>query len=236
MNTHEKRVAALLEYEIMDSPPEQAFDDLTKLTSFICGTPIALITLLDHERQWFKSSFGLSATETPLGHAFCAHAIEQSGIFTVPDATRDTRFSANPLVTGDPNIRFYAGSPLVNKDGVALGTLCAIDRVPRTLTRGQEEALAALGRNVMQLIEMRKYAWNLSKALAGKQAAEREVAALQELLPMCAWCRKLRDEKSFWHSVESYLEAHGNKQITHGICPDCLAKIEKKLPPQAHTS
>ena len=96
MNTHEKRVAALLEYEIMDSPPEQAFDDLTKLTSFICGTPIALITLLDHERQWFKSSFGLSATETPLGHAFCAHAIEQSGIFTVPDATRDARFSANP--------------------------------------------------------------------------------------------------------------------------------------------
>ena len=153
MNDPEVRLAALLTYDILDSAPEQAFDDLTRLTSFICGTPIALVTLLDTRRQWFKSAVGLAIPETPIEQAFCAHAIQQEKVFLVPDAKEDERFSHNPLVTGEPGIRFYAGAPLVTPKGVALGTLCAIDRVPRALSVAQEEALAALARQVIWALE-----------------------------------------------------------------------------------
>jgi GAF domain-containing protein len=229
MNDAEKRMAALWEYKIMDTPPEQAFDDLTQLTSFICGTPIALVTLLDLQRQWFKSSFGLSVSETPLEHAFCAHAIKQERVFLVPDATRDDRFSSNPLVTGEPNIRFYAGAPLITPDGVAVGTLCAIDRVPRQLSQEQQDALAALARQVIWALELRKTVKALSIALAEKKAARQEVATLQALLPMCAWCHKVRDDENFWHEVEDYLAAQPGTRVSHGVCPDCAAKFEEKV-------
>jgi len=231
MNDLEKRLAALSEYGIMDTPPEQAFDDLTRLTSFICGTPIALVSLLDSRRQWFKSSIGLAASETPLEHAFCAHAIEQDKVFLVPDATRDKRFASNPLVTGEPKIRFYAGAPLITAEGVAIGTLCAIDRVPRKLSREQQAALTALARQVIWALELRKTVKALSLALAEKKAALREIASLQALLPMCAWCRKVRDDQNFWLRVEDYLAAHSDIQVTHGICPECFAKIEQQFSP-----
>lgn len=157
------RLAALHRFEVLDTPSESEFDDIALLASNICDTPISLISLLDSSRQWFKSRVGLEATETPRDISFCGHAIHEDHIFEVPDARQDPRFADNPLVTGDPNIRFYAGSPLITSDGFRLGTLCVIDRIPRNLTERQRSMLEALGRQVVRLFEARAMARELAE-------------------------------------------------------------------------
>ncbi|MEO2035076.1 MAG: GAF domain-containing protein, partial [Planctomycetaceae bacterium] len=142
------RLDALRQYRLLDTSPEDAFDDITTLAAQICGVPIALMVLLDDDRQWFKSRVGLDAQQTSRDHAFCAHAILKDELLVVEDARSDDRFSSNPLVTGNPDIRFYAGAPLVNSEGHALGTLCVIDRKPRKLDSRKSSALEILARQV----------------------------------------------------------------------------------------
>ena len=185
-NNDGARVDALQKYAILDSEPEQAFDDLTLLASYVCKTPIALISLVDEDRQWFKAKVGISATETSRDIAFCSTAIQQSDVFVVPDALQDERFRTNPLVVSEPNIRFYAGAPLINEDGYALGTLCAIDRTPRILGADQEAALKALSRLVLMQMEFRRNLLLLKEALSDRtreeHERERELKKVQDTL------------------------------------------------------
>ncbi len=167
-NEHQ-RLATLLNYEVLDSEDEQAFNELTELASAVCGTPISLISLVDDQRQWFKSRVGLGATETPKSIAFCSHAILQNEVFEIPNALEDSRFADNPLVTGDPDIRFYAGAPLVAPDGSPIGTLCVIDRKPKQLTDDQARALQILSKQVISQLELRLHTRRLEKIAKEQQ-------------------------------------------------------------------
>ena len=170
-----ERLAALRRYEVLDTLPERDFDDLTRLASHVCGSPMALVTLIEQDRQWFKSRVGIALCETSRDVAFCAHAILEPKTLVVPDATRDPRFADNPLVRGPPNIRFYAGAPLVTPDGFALGTLCVVDLRPRELTDEQVEALAALSRQAVAQLELRR-------ALKERMRAEAARARLADIV------------------------------------------------------
>ena len=196
------RLAALRRYRILDTDPEQRFDDLALLASQICGTPMALISLVDRDRQWFKARVGVDVPQTPRDIAFCAHAIRQTDLFVVPDALQDARFRDNPLVRAEPHIRFYAGAPLVTTDGHALGTICVIDRQPRVLTKAQHAALEALKRQVISQLDLRLSLDELAGALAARDQAERDqdrliaelrealdsVERLSSILPYCSEC------------------------------------------------
>jgi anti-sigma regulatory factor (Ser/Thr protein kinase) len=197
------RLSELRRYKILDTDPEKGFDDLTLLASYICESPIALITLIDATRQWFKSRVGVSIKETPREVSFCTHAIGESDLMIVPDAALDVRFKSNPLVVSEPKIRFYAGAPLRTESGHALGTLCVLDCVPRQLTLEQQEALRALGRQVQAQLELRRNLNELKVALAERDKAEQErdktieelrlslghVRRLSGLIPACSKCK-----------------------------------------------
>lgn len=202
-NFESARLSELRSYKILDTDPEKSFDDLTLLASYICQTPMALITLIDADRQWFKSRVGISISQTPREVAFCAHAIEHPELLIVPDATKDERFKANPFVVSEPKIRFYAGAPFRSSSGYALGTLCVVDCVPRDLTDEQQNALRALSRQVQAQLELRKDLIELKSALAERDKAELErdrtmeelrqtlehVQRLSGLIPACSTCR-----------------------------------------------
>jgi len=174
LESEPERLAALERYAVLDTPPETAFDDLALLASQICGTPVALVSLVDATRQWFKARVNFDRAETAREIAFCAHAILGRDVLVVPDASADPRFAGNPLVRDD-GIRFYAGAPLVSEDGHAVGTLCVMDRRPRTLSASQTAALRALSRQVVAQLELRR-TLDAERLEAGATLHERDEA------------------------------------------------------------
>jgi GAF domain-containing protein len=237
-SNEQERLAALRGYEILDTEPEAGFDDLTLLASYVCQTPVALISLVDADRQWFKSRVGMSFTETSRDIAFCASAILQPDVFIVPDAREDERFAQNPLVVSEPKVRFYAGATLTT-NGHALGTLCVVDRVPRELSPEQVEALKALSRQVLAQLELRRNLVRLEQSLKARDRAEVEkertlrdlkaalgnIRTLEGLLPICLSCKKIQDQKGVWQPFEYYVRAHSEAKVTHKICPECSKAI-----------
>jgi len=221
-----KRLDALWRYHILDTPPEPMFDDVALVASAICQTPIALMSLIDSERQWFKARVGLDASETPREQAFCAYTVLSNEPLIVEDATLDERFAGNPLVTSDPHIRFYAGAPLVDREGHALGSLCVINRKPRQLTAEQKAALTALARSVIFHLELRKITAQLVHSLE-------ELQTVRGLLPICSHCKGIKNDQGYWQKVEDYIRSLTAADLSHGICPACVEahypELHKKL-------
>jgi len=201
------RLQMLESYQVLDTAAEKTFDDLTRLASVICDAPMGLVSLVDDHRQWFKSRVGLEQQETPREMAFCAHALHAPELLIVEDAQEDERFRQNPLVTGEPNIRFYAGAPLTVNSGHNLGTLCVLDTKPRNLTPAQMSALETLRDAVVSQLELRR--------------SLQTITALQSTLPMCAWCRSVQTESGSdgWQPLHEYVA--GVATVSHGICPSC---------------
>lgn len=209
------RLKALSEYRILGTRPEESYDDITRMASLVCQTPIALLSLVDVDRQWFKSKVGVDATETPRDWSFCAHAIHAPEPLVVRDALWDERFHDNPLVCGDPKIRFYAGFPLSNMGGQRIGTLCVIDREPGELSAVQVEVMEALARQVMAFLELRKRSIRLMQAFCSSEASPGMIAT-------CSYCRKARNEEGRWVYLDQFLSRHTELQFSHGICDGCI--------------
>jgi GAF domain-containing protein len=184
------RLEALRQYSILDTPPEQTYDDITSLAAFICNVPIALISLVDADRQWFKSKVGLNVNETPRDISFCTHAILSKSMFVVNDALSDDRFVNNPLVTGSSGIRFYVGVPLVTPSEHAIGTLCVIDRHPRDLSEAQKKTLEALARQVVTQLELKRVSSQLAEALG-------KIELMAGLIPICSYCKGIRNDQGY---------------------------------------
>lgn len=206
-----ERLQELASFDILDTPEEEAYEELTLLASQICGTPISLITLIDESRQWFKSRLGLNLPETPRSVSFCQHAIKQDDIFEVTDALADQRFKDNPLVTNLPNIRFYAGSQLVTSRGHKLGTLCVIDTVPRHLTEDQRKALEVLAKQVVTNFELRLKQKQLQQEKAQLQEANSKLdqfvnmvshdlkEPIMNMQAVTEWLQEDLDEKDYFN-------------------------------------
>lgn len=213
----EERLEALRDYKILDTPDEREYDDLVALASQICDVPIALISLIDSNRQWFKAKVGLEVHETSRDISFCAHAILNDNMLVIQDALADSRFATNPLVTCAPNIRFYAGMPLLTPAGLALGTLCVIDHEPRELGAAQISALESLAHQVVTQMELRRVSARLAQALE-------KIALIEELIPICSYCKAIRNDAGFWSSVETFIKQHADVAFTHGVCDACVEK------------
>ncbi|MCX6928790.1 MAG: GAF domain-containing protein [Verrucomicrobia bacterium] len=216
------RLAALREYYILDSSAEQAFEEIAGLAAFICDVPIAMISFVDEARQWFKARIGISEQETPRDIAFCAHTILRTDPLIVDDACADLRFASNPLVTEEPRIRFYAGFPLITRDGFALGALCAADRKPRHITDRQQNAMRFLARQIISMLELRRLSARLADALES-------TAGPSGLSLICLLCRKIRDQTGHWLPSQDFFRQHFNVKLSPAVCDDCFAGEVGKL-------
>jgi PAS domain S-box-containing protein len=241
------RLAALWRYRILDTVSEPLFDDVTRLAAQLCGAPISLVSLVDQERQWFKSRVGIGSSETPRDLSFCAHAILANDVFVVPDASVDPRFSDNALVTGEPHIRFYAGAPLIGRGGYALGTLCVIDREPRQLSPEQLDGLQILARQVVSQMELRLQNQSLQErvevqrgnedALSLQVAQLVEQAKLLDLAHDAILVRSLQGTIDFWSHGAELLYGWSKREVAeqpsyeilHTVFPESMEAIRETL-------
>ncbi len=199
------RLAALHRLDILDTDPEPEFDELVQFAASLCEAPSSLLTLIDEHRQWFKAAFGINMQQTPRDVAFCNYTIQQRGLMLVPDATLDHRFTQNPLVTSDPNVRFYAGVPICSPDGFPLGSLCVLDYVPRTLSAPQARALQLLSQQVNARIHLRAQRLLLKQALDSSRAINLKLQHLATTDPLTGlFNRRSFDER---HAAE-FARAH----------------------------
>jgi PAS domain S-box-containing protein len=210
-----ERLQALRGYEILDTAPAEEFDDIVLLASRICGTPIAMISLVDENRQWFKSKIGTEVIETSRDIAFCAHGILQADVFVVEDATQDERFADNPLVTGESGVRFYAGARLLAKGGEALGMLCVNDRIPREITEEQKQSLQALSRQVVAQLELRRNVRDLRQMIIDRERTDAELAFERNL--MCALMESSHDSIYFKDAESRFIRCSANMAQLFGV-------------------
>ena len=217
-----RRLAALKEYHVLDAAAEKSYDGITELAAHICNVPITLICQKDDPQQVIKSKAAFGKNVAVACKSFCSRIISSRVPLIVRDARKDKRFANSTLVTRPPKIRFYAGFPLLDSEGAAIGTLCVMDRRPRRLTTTQRRVMQALARKVVVLIELRRVSAHLASALA-------QVKTLRGLIPICAWCKRIRDDGGYWSQIEAYFHAHADADFTHSICPNCLKKERTRL-------
>ena len=211
----EDRLRALNSYQILDTKAEELFDNLVELAARICRTPMCAMSLVDSDRQWFKASVGLDTKETPIEDALCRYAIQSDELTIIEDASKDERSMASNLVTKDPKIRFYAGAPLITKQGAALGTLCVLDTKPGRLEEDQLKSLEILRDAIVSQLEYRKILKDLQH--------------IQKLIPICAWCHDIKKEEAGgddWVPIEEFVA--NIAPLTHGICPKCSRQLESE--------
>ena len=213
----DRRLKALAEYRILGTEPESCYDDITQIAARTCQVPISLMTLVDKDRQWFKSKVGFHANETRRDWSFCTHAIKENNPLVVNDACLDERFVNNPLVTGNPKIRFYAGFPLKTNDGNKLGTLCVIDRKPGKLDSEQCSIMELLAKQIVSFLELRKRSLNLLDALSHLHHQE-------GILSVCSYCREVRNKDGDWQHIEKYLSNVSDIKFSHGVCDSCMER------------
>ena len=213
----DRRLKALAEYRILGTKPESCYDDITQIACHTCKVPISLMTLVDKDRQWFKSKVGFHKNETRRDWSFCTHAIKENIPLIVNDAFLDERFVNNPLVKGDPKIRFYAGFPLKNSEGNKVGTLCVIDRKPGSLSPDQSSVMELLAKQIVSFLELRKRSLNLLDALSHLHHQD-------GILSVCSYCREVRNKDGDWQHIEKYLAKVSNIRFSHGVCDNCMEK------------
>ena len=213
----EIRLRSLAEFRILGTEPESCYDDITQIAASTCDVPISLMTLVDKDRQWFKSKIGLEIKQTPRDWSFCTHAIKENTPLIIEDALKDKRFINNPLVTSDPKIRFYAGFPLKTNDGNKLGTLCVIDRKPGFLNPRQLNIMKLLSNQIVSFLELRKRSLKLLDALTNLHKQE-------GILSVCSYCREVKNKDGDWQHLEKYLSSISDIRFSHGVCDICMEK------------
>lgn len=222
--TEAARLDALRRYDILDTPPDGAFDHITRLAARIYDVPISLVSLVDHDRIWFKSTHGLDVREIGRDPGLCASVILTDAAYIVRDALSDTRTLDNPLVRGELGLRFYAAAPLVTHDGHRLGTVNIIDFEPRDFTAEDAASLLDLAALVMDQMELRRAAREATRSLGRAFQASDSAGARKELLTVCAWTNKIRIDGR-WMNLEDFLVEQLGAQVSHGIHPSAAASI-----------
>ena len=218
-----ERLRALRATGLLEDEPSEALERLTRLASRIIDAPVSLVSMVDEDRQVFAAEVGLeepwaSRGETPLAYSFCQHVVRNRDALVVGDATEDDRVRDNPSIE-ELGVRSYAGMPMTTADGHVLGSFCVIDDRPREWSEGELEILRDLASAAVTEIELRRTADALERALS-------KIRTLEGLIPLCAWCRKVRDDAGYWQELERYVREKAGVEITHGICPSCAEEME----------